>query len=83
MTRIKLLYMSGDIVKIPEWMGYSDEKICLCIYNQENNTSPVIGFGLYTKSKLTGRYQDLVESDEWDECEVIGNIYDNPDLLGE
>ena len=79
----KVPIYEGDIVKKPEWMGCYDEEICLCIYNQENNTSPVIGFGLYTKSKLTGRYQDLVESDEWDECEVIGNIYENSNLLGE
>ncbi|MCR5145950.1 MAG: YopX family protein [Clostridia bacterium] len=39
------------------------------------------GFGLYVKDLYFNRYQKRVPSDEWDEFEVVGNIYDNPELI--
>lgn len=65
----------GDILKVPAFL-YGEEKICVCIYNQENSADAIIGFGLYMNNGYFSKYQDLVESDEWDEFEVIGNIFD-------
>lgn len=73
----------GDILKIPEWLKEDNQDVCICIYNQENTVSDIIGFGLYIKDGYSGKYKILVQSDEWDEFEVIGNIYDNPELLKE
>ena len=68
----------GDILLAPEWFGRLK---CVCIYQQENNVNPIQGFGLYSYDSYFRKYNTLVESDEWDEFEVIGNIYDNPELL--
>lgn len=73
----------GDILKIPEWLREDNQDVCICIYNQENTVSDIIGFGLYTKDGYSGKYKILVQSDEWDEFEVIGNKFDNPELLKE
>lgn len=73
----------GDILQIPEWLQEDIQDKCICIYMQENQVSDIIGFGLYTKDGYSGKYKVLVPSDEWDEFEVIGNIYDNPELLEE
>lgn len=71
----------GDILKIPEWLMQDCQDKCLCIYGEEHQTSEIIGFGLYIEDRYSGEYKILVPSDEWDEFEVIGNIYDNPELL--
>ena len=68
----------GDIILAPEWFGSLK---CVCIYQQENTVNPIQGFGLYSYDSYFKKYNTLVESDEWDEFEVIGNIYDNPELL--
>ena len=73
----------GDILKIPEWLKEDIQDVCICIYNQENTVSDIIGFGLYIKDGYSGKYKILVQSDEWDEFEVIGNKFDNPELLME
>ena len=70
----------GDILLSPEWFGTLK---CVCIYQQENTVNPIQGFGLYSYDSYFKKYNTLVESDEWDEFEVIGNIYDNPELLEE
>ena len=62
----------------PSWFG---NLVCVCIYQQENQVSSIQGFGLYSYDTYFQKYRNLVESDEWDEFEVIGNIYDNPELL--
>lgn len=72
----------GDILTIPEWLINDNQKVCICIYDQENTVSDIIGFGLYTQDGYSGKFKILVNSDEWDEFEVIGNIYDNLKLLG-
>lgn len=73
----------GDILKIPEWLKEDIQDVCICIYNQKNTVSDIIGFGLYIKDGYSGKYKILVQSDEWDEFEVIGNKFDNPELLKE
>ena len=70
----------GDILLAPEWFG---KLKCICIYQQENTVNPIQGFGLYSYDTYFQKYNTLVESDEWDEFEKIGNIYDNLDLLEE
>lgn len=50
----------------------------VCKYaDLSSDTYPIIGFAFFD---LKG---DLVDSDEWDEYEVIGNVYENSDLLKE
>lgn len=61
----------GDILKQAPYM--CDENPCVVCYDTEVGSG--IGFYLYT-------YCDRqVLSDEWEDFEVIGNIYDNPELL--
>lgn len=71
----------GDILKIPEWLWQDNQEICVCIYAEKHQTNEVIGFGLYIKDGYSGEYKISVPSDEWDEFEVIGNIYENLELL--
>ena len=71
----------GDILKIPEWLWEDEQEYCVCIYQQENEVCDVYGFGLYIKDGYSGKYKVRVPSDEWDEFEVVGNIYDNPELI--
>lgn len=71
----------GDILKIPEWLWEDEQEYCVCIYQQENEVCDVYGFGLYIKDGYSGKYKVRVPSDEWDEFEVVGNIYENPELI--
>lgn len=64
----------GDILLAPTWFGSLK---CICIYQQENIINPIQGFGLYSYDSYFKKYNVLVESDEWDEFEVIGNIYES------
>ena len=73
----------GDILEIPEWLQQDSQDKCICVYAEEHQTSEIIGFGLYIKDGYSGEYKISVPSDEWDEFQVIGNIYDNPELLEE
>ena len=65
----------NDLLKPPLYLD-DEQKTCLCIYNQKNNVNEIIGFGLYWYNNYFLRYQDLIYSDEWDDFEIIGNIFD-------
>lgn len=82
MTRKKLLYMSGDIVifedcEMSTESGYGDNFINQGIveYNNENCCFNVT-------ERITVELVDVLYKGN-ESLEVIGNIYDNPDLLGE
>ncbi len=64
----------GDILKCPAYMPERD--ICICRWVDYSDTYSIRGFGMFCDEKLVG-------SDEWGDFEVIGNIYDNPELLKE
>lgn len=79
----KKKYMSGDIVKITEKEKISKHKVI--------SMKPIIADIEWSEEYLTyilitTSVKDAFESltDYLDECdiEVIGNIYDNPELLG-
>ena len=65
----------NDLLKPSPFLD-DEQRPCLCIYNQKNNVNEIIGFGLYQYNNYFSRYEDLVYSDEWDEFEVIGNVFD-------
>lgn len=67
----------GDILQPPCWCTKCNLN-CVCIYAEEHTTESIQGFALYHK---INDCVELVQSDEWDEFEVIGNIHDNPELL--
>ena len=82
MTKIKLLYMSGDIVifedcEMSTESGYGDTFINQGVieYNEENCCFNVT-------ERITVELVDVLYKGN-ETLEVIGNIYDNPDLLGE
>lgn len=65
----------GDIVKLPAWItNHGDYAVCK-FTDLSSDTYPIIGFAFFD---LKG---NLVDSDEWDEYEVVGNVYENPELL--
>ena len=67
----------GDILETPAW--YTNNSYpCVCIFAEEHRVENIQGFGLY--HKINDSFE-LVQSDEWDEFKVIGNIHDNPELL--
>ena len=66
MIKMEKKYMSGDIVKT-----FNDE-ICIVEYNHNE-----FGLKVIDKSKPYG-WVDFVEY----KIEVIGNKFDNPDLVG-
>ena len=70
----------GDILLAPVWFGSLK---CVCIYQQENQVSSIQGFGLYSYDTYFQKYRTLVESDEWDEFEVIGNVFEKGILLND
>lgn len=67
----------GDILQPPCWHTKCNLN-CVCIYAEEHTTASIQGFALYHK---INDCVELVQSDEWDEFKVIGNIHDNPELL--
>ena len=67
----------GDIVRLPAYLNnYTEYAVCKWIDNT-NSVEDVIGFAFEdTKGKR-------VRNDEWEDYEIIGNIYENPELLGD
>lgn len=64
------------IVKLPAYLtNYTEYAICKWLDNRFS-VEDIIGFGFVD---LKGK---IVRSDEWEDFEVIGNIYENPELLG-
>lgn len=67
----------GDILKLPAWItNHGEYAVCEYI-DSKNEVVEIIGFALFDVNKK------LINSDEWGEFEVNGNIFDNPDLLKE
>lgn len=65
----------GDIAKLPAYLTTRTEyAVCKWIDNEES-VEPVIGFCFIDLKERP------VYSDEWDDFEIIGNIYENPELL--
>lgn len=66
-----------DILKLPAWITNHGEYVVCEYIDSKNEVVEIIGFALFDVNKK------LINSDEWDEFEVNGNIFDNPDLLKE
>ena len=65
----------GDIAKLPAYLTNNTEyAICKWLDNRFS-VEDVIGFGFIDQK------EKKVISDEWEDFEVIGNIYENPELL--
>lgn len=64
----------GDILKSPIWLNGKYQEICVCKWVECEGVYDIQGFGLFVGNKL-------LKTDEWDEFEIIGNIFDNPELL--
>lgn len=83
MTRIKLLYMSGDIVS---FKVKGEPKVTKKVVMEFNEEHGAYLFGIYKGSKMpsgkTTRMNKYTKKSVYD-VEVLGNKFDNPDLLGE
>lgn len=67
----------GDILKLSAWITNHGE-YAVCEYvDSKNEVVEIIGFALFDVNKK------LINSDEWGEFEVNGNIFDNPELMEE
>lgn len=72
----KKIIFEGDVLKIPSWVftGGQEFEYCVCRRSNPNHeTWPFVGIGLFCEHLL-------LPTDEWDEFEIVGNRYDNPDL---
>lgn len=63
----------GDILKQAPYM--CDDRLCFVEYDAEVGC----GIGFYLRSSLN----TTIGTDEWEDFEVVGNIFDNPELLGD
>ena len=66
----------GDILRLPSYLF--DGELCVCVYH---DTECGIGFELIESRKYNIGHDYCILSDEWEDFEVVGNIYDNPELL--
>lgn len=64
----------GDILKCPAYMP--ERELCVCRWVDASDTYSIRGFALFDCEKL-------INNDEWEDFEVVGNIFDNPELLKE
>ena len=65
----------GDILSIP---AYLDGEKCVCVYQA---TDTGIGFEFIQSKRYCLGDNTRILSNEWEDFEIIGNIYDNPELL--
>lgn len=66
-----------DIAKLPDWITNHGEYAVFRYIDFQNEVVAIIGFAFFDEN------EKFVNSDEWDEFEIAGNIFDNPDLLKE
>ena len=66
------------ILKKPAYLCRPNEsEYCICKeFKFEQKVIYACGFALY--DPIT---DEVVESDEWEDFEVVGNLYENPELL--
>ena len=67
----------GDVAKLPAYLtNYTQYAVCKWIDNT-NSVEDVIGFAF---EDMSGK---RVRNDEWEDYEIIGNIFENSELLGD